>query len=118
MNVVSCNKVRAIFDIFYSTSSGLFHLGKYLQKFFYIYSSSSYLNEKTSLKKVAMGAGCKNVIECDGIETPQVLSEAIKCTNKSYVIISKVKPGNIEVKSIPLNPIKIKERFKKNIIKS
>ena len=78
----------------------------------------TFTNEKTSLKKVAMGAGCKNVIECDGIETPQVLSEAIKCTNKSYVIISKVKPGNIKVKSIPLNPIKIKERFKKNIIKS
>ena len=78
----------------------------------------TFTNEKTSLKKVAMGAGCKNVIECDGIETPRILSEAIKCTNKSYVIISKVKPGNIEVKPIPLDPIKIKERFKKNIIES
>ena len=57
-----------------------------------------------------MGAGCKNVIECDGIETPNTI-RGNQC-NRSYVIISKGN-GNVDIKPIPLNPIIIKERFKK-----
>ena len=79
---------------------------------------STFTNEKTSLKKVALGAGCKNVIECEAKETPKALSKAINCLDKSYVIISKIKPGNIEVQPIPIDPLKIKHRFKESILKS
>ena len=38
-----------------------------------------------------------------------------KDKKNSYVIISKVKSGNIKVKPIPLNPITIRDRFRKLI---
>ena len=67
--------------------------------------------ENTSLKNVAIGAGCKNVLECSGEETANVLSRAIEDQSNSYVIISKIKPGNtstipnkFSVDCSPLNP--------------
>jgi hypothetical protein len=33
----------------------------------------------------------------------------------SYVIISKIDPGNVSVKPIPINPITIRDRFRKII---
>lgn len=75
----------------------------------------TFTNERTSLKDVAKGAGCKNVIECLGNETLEYLKEALNDKKESYVIISKVKPGNIPVKPIPLNPITIRDRFRKSI---
>ena len=77
----------------------------------------TFTNEKTSLKKIALGAGCKNVIECEGKETAQILKDAIKNKKKSYIIISKVKPGNVKTDPIPLNPIEIKNRFRKLLLK-
>ena len=70
---------------------------------------------KTVLKKVAIGAGCKNVIECEGKDTTEILSKAINDKKNSYVIISKVKSGNVNVEPIPLNPITIRDRFRKFI---
>ena len=78
----------------------------------------TFTSEKTSLRKTAIGAGCKNVIECEAKETPKALSKAINSLDKSYVIISKIKPGNIEVQPIPIDPLKIKHRFKESILKS
>ena len=36
----------------------------------------TFTNENTSLKDVAIGAGCKNVIECSGEETNENLQKA------------------------------------------
>ena len=72
----------------------------------------TFTNEKTSLKKTALGAGCKNVIECMGPDTAKILQKAIDDKRKSYVIISKVKPGNVSVSPIPLKPEIIIKRFK------
>ena len=68
-----------------------------------------------SLKEVALGAGCKNVIECEGQDTSNQLEKAIKDKKNSYVIISKINPGNVLEKPIPLNPITIRDRFRKYI---
>ena len=76
---------------------------------------NTFTKEKTSLKKVALGSGCKNVIECSGNETSKFLNQAINDNKNFYVIISKIKPGNFAVKPIPLNPISIRDRFRKFI---
>tara|TARA_B100000886_G_scaffold191001_1_gene131495 strand:+ start:666 stop:1235 length:570 start_codon:yes stop_codon:yes gene_type:complete len=75
----------------------------------------TFTNENTSLKNVAIGAGCKNVLECSGEETANVLPRAIEDQSNSYVIISKIKPGNTSTIPIPLNPILIRDRFRKFI---
>ena len=79
----------------------------------------TFTNEKTSLKNVAIGAGCKNVIECEGKETANYLKKALNDNKNNYVIISRIKSGNIKVKPIPLHPITIRDRFRKflNIVK-
>ncbi len=69
--------------------------------------------EKTSLKEVAIGCGCKKVIECDARETSDKIRNAFKDKKNSYVIISKINSGNQNVKPIPLNPITIRDRFRK-----
>ena len=75
----------------------------------------TFTSEKTSLKEVAIGSGCKKVIECTGEETPKKIQIAIKDKNNPYVIISKIKSGNVNVQPIPLNPITIRDRFRKFI---
>ena len=78
----------------------------------------TFTNEKTSLKEVALGAGCNNVIECSGEKTLTNLNKALADKNNSYVIISKIKSENIsikQIKPIPLNPIIIRDRFRKFI---
>ena len=75
----------------------------------------TFTNEKTSLADVAKGAGCEKVIECSGEETDTNLKKAINDDKNSYVIISKINPGNVVVKPIPLNPITIRDRFRKSI---
>ncbi len=75
----------------------------------------TFTSENTSLKDVAIGSGCKKVIECDPIETSKILKNAINDKKNSYVIISKIKSGNISVNPIPLNPITIRDRFRKFI---
>ena len=75
----------------------------------------TFTNEGTSLKDVAIASGCKNVIECSGDETNKNLQKALADTNNSYVIISKIKSGNVSIKPIPLNPITIRDRFRKEI---
>ena len=72
----------------------------------------TFTNERTSLRDVAIGAGCKNVIECEGKQTALILNKAINSKKKSYVIISKVKPGNVNVDPITIDPLEIKNRFK------
>ena len=75
----------------------------------------TFTDENTSLKDVAIGAGCKNVVECSGDETVNELSKAIDDQNNSYVIISKINSGNVKIDPIPLNPITIRDRFRKFI---
>ena len=75
----------------------------------------TFTDENTSLKEVAIGAGCKKVIECSGEQTANELSIAIEDKNNSYVIISKINSGNVKVDPIPLNPITIRDRFRKFI---
>ena len=75
----------------------------------------TFTNEKTSLKKVALGAGCENVIECSGEDTPIVVKESVNNNEKSFVIISKINSGNIPVNPIPLNAVTIRDRFRKSI---
>ena len=73
----------------------------------------TFTSEKTSLKDIAIGSGCKKVIECESKETADILLKAIKDKKNSYVIISKIKPGNVNIKPIPLHPITIRDRFRK-----
>ena len=75
----------------------------------------TFTNERTSLKDVAIGAGCANVIECSGEETNENLQKALDDKNNSYVIISKIKSGNVPIKPIPLNAVTIRDRFRKEI---
>ena len=75
----------------------------------------TFTNENTSLKDVAIGAGCKNVIECSGEETKENLQKALDDKNNSYVIITKIKSGNVPIKPIPLNAVTIRDRFRKEI---
>ena len=75
----------------------------------------TFTDEKTSLKDVALGAGCKKVIECSGEETLENLNKAIDDKDHSYVVISKIKSGNVPVNPILLNPITIRDRFRKAI---
>ena len=75
----------------------------------------TFTNERTSLKDVAIGAGCDNVIECSGEETSENLQKALDDKNNSYVIISKIKSGNVPIKPIPLNAVTIRDRFRKEI---
>ncbi len=75
----------------------------------------TFTSEKTSLKEIAIGSGCAKVFECKASETTKLLSNAIKDKKNSYVIISKIKSGNVPVKPIPLNPITIRDRFRKFI---
>ena len=75
----------------------------------------TFTDEKTSLKDVALGAGCKNVVECSGEETVNELNKAIDDKDNSYVIISKINSGNVKIDPIPLNPITIRDRFRKFI---
>ena len=76
---------------------------------------TTFTSERTSLRDVAVGAGCKKVIECQGEETSKYLEEAFKDKDNFYVIISRIKSGNVSVKPIPLNPINIRDRFRKYI---
>tara|TARA_Y100000996_G_C22333767_1_gene565605 strand:- start:168 stop:737 length:570 start_codon:yes stop_codon:yes gene_type:complete len=75
----------------------------------------TFTNEATSLKEVAIGSGCKKVIECAGEDTSKVLDGAIMDKNNSYVIISRINSGNVAVKPIPIHPISIRDRFRKYI---
>jgi len=75
----------------------------------------TFTNEKTSLKDVAIGAGCEKVIECSGEDTLESLNKALVDRAHSYVIISKINSGNVPIKPIPLNPITIRDRFRKSI---
>jgi len=75
----------------------------------------TFTSERTSLKEVAIGSGCKKVIECNAKETANKLLIAIEDKQHSYVIISKIKSGNVKVDPIPLNPITIRDRFRKYI---
>ena len=75
----------------------------------------TFTKENTSLKEVAIGAGCKKVIECSGKDTMYNLKKAINDNDHSYVIISKIKSGNVSIDPIPLNPILIRDRFRKFI---
>ena len=75
----------------------------------------TFTNERTSLKDVAIGAGCNNVIECSGEETNENLKKALDDKNNSYVIISKIMSGNVPIKPIPLNAVTIRDRFRKEI---
>ncbi len=75
----------------------------------------TFTNERTSLKDVAIGSGCQNVIECSGKETSENLQKALSDNNNSYVIISKISAGNVPIKPIPLNPVTIRDRFRKKI---
>ena len=51
----------------------------------------------------------------NGEETLENLNNAIADKNHSYVIISKISSGNVQIKPIPLNPITIRDRFRKSI---
>ena len=44
-----------------------------------------------------------------------ILQKALADNDNSYVIISKIKSGNIPVKPIPLNAGTIRDRFRKEI---
>ena len=48
-------------------------------------------------------------------ETSANLKKALDDKNNSYVIISKIKSGNVPIKPIPLNAVTIRDRFRKEI---
>lgn len=77
----------------------------------------TYTQGKTSLFKIAQGAGCENVSECNGKDVFDALKEAVK-SMKPSVIVAKVEPGNEPVAVIPLSSVWLRDRFKKAVLQS
>ncbi len=74
----------------------------------------TFTSGETSLAEIARGAGCKRVVECSGEDTKRHLEEALH-TEKMTIIVSKIGPGNEKVNIIPLNPIWIRDRFRRYV---
>ena len=75
----------------------------------------TFTSQATSLSEIASGAGCLDVIECDGQDTVQHLRTAISA-GRASVIVSKVESGNEVCPVVPLHPIVLRERFKKVVL--
>jgi len=71
----------------------------------------TYTGEQTSLADMARGAGCRNVVECNGEDAAAAVQAAIDRREPS-VIVARVEAGNAEAPVIRLHPIVIRERFK------
>ena len=71
----------------------------------------TYTSGKTSLAKMAQGAGIESVHEIDGREIVDCLKSCI-ASSGPHVIVAKVEPGTPKVSAIPLPPAVIRERFK------
>ena len=69
---------------------------------------------KTSLAKVAEGAGCNNVFSCTGQEASLVLQKAIGLGEFSVIIVT-VEPGNEPADVIPLHAVTIRDRFRNSL---
>ncbi|MFD1160552.1 sulfopyruvate decarboxylase subunit beta [Roseovarius aestuarii] len=74
----------------------------------------TYAGKKTSLTAVAKACGCENVIECQDVDTPKVLQEAID-SRKMTIIVSKCDSGNIKLPVITMDPVVIRDRFMKAV---
>jgi sulfopyruvate decarboxylase subunit beta len=70
----------------------------------------TYAGRKTSLSKIAIAAGCDNVIECSAEDTAETMKNAIKNDNMT-IIISKCESGNIKVPVIEMDAPVIRHRF-------
>ena len=74
----------------------------------------TYAGMKTSLAEVAKACGCENVQECDAIDTPGILEEALQ-SEEMTVIISRCKAGNVNVPVIDLDPVVIAHQFHQSL---
>lgn len=74
----------------------------------------TYTSRKTSIGEMAKGAGCPNVIECDGVKAKEVLADVL-VEKKHAVIVVRVNPGNENKGVIPLHPIWIRDRFRNKV---
>ncbi|MFX1339477.1 MAG: sulfopyruvate decarboxylase subunit beta [Promethearchaeota archaeon] len=73
-------------------------------------------SKKTRLEVIAKGAGFEMI---NVISKKEEIGSNLKNLGKGcHFILIKVKPGNAEVKKIPLNPVKIKKRFMRSILNS
>ena len=77
---------------------------------------TTYTGKKTSLAEVARACGCENVIECSAEDTAATV-EAAFADDKMTIIISKCESGNIPVPVIELDPVVIKDRFMKEVMR-
>ena len=74
----------------------------------------TYAGQKTSLTAVAQACGCDNVIECQAEEAAETVQAAVD-GKKMTVIVCKCQSGNIKVPVIQMDPVVIRDRFKKEI---
>ncbi len=74
----------------------------------------TYAGMETSLAEVARACGCRNVVECPAEETATELEKAI-ASGRMTVLISKCKPGNVNVSVIEDDPVTIANRFSNRI---
>jgi len=75
----------------------------------------TYTQGNTSIAEIAYGAGLRNIQQCEGEHTEKAIQNCLNDTLNPGLIVSKVAPGNAKVDPIPLNPVLIKHRFKKNL---
>lgn len=67
---------------------------------------------RTSLAAVARGAGCEDVVECEGRDAVAAVAAAI-ASNSPTVVVARVRPGNEKVATIALSPVWIRDRFRR-----
>ena len=75
----------------------------------------TYTSQKTRLEIIAEGAGFESI---EIIDKKENIVPTLKNLNQQCnFILIKTKPGNAQVKNIPIHPEKIKERFMRSILK-
>ena len=71
---------------------------------------------RTSIAGIAKSAGCLNVIECDARNAFENVKATLSKLTELTIMVIKINPGNTSVKPIPLNPVYIRERFRKIVL--
>ena len=74
----------------------------------------TYAGRRTSLANVATGCGCDTVIETPAVDTPSVVVDLL-AKGQGAVVVSKCKPGNVDVPVVDLDPVYISQRFMRDV---
>lgn len=76
----------------------------------------TYTGQKTDLAGMARAAGCDNVVEVQDVDTGPALQKAID-DQVGTVMIVKCDSGNAKMPVITMDPVVIKDRFMKEVMR-